>query len=137
VDERVTRQVEQARTTVNFFVALLYGHVLLAAAVAVTALAGLRPLLWIAALGLPALAYAWYRLAVLATDDWAAAVRAMVNIGRAPLAAALGLTLPETLSDERRMWARQSRLVRLAYDERSDGIDPVRTASPAGQPAPR
>jgi hypothetical protein len=52
-----------------------------------------------------ALPFLWYRLAVAATDDWAAVVRAVVNLGRKPLAEALGLQLPSTIREERAMWA--------------------------------
>ncbi|WP_426502399.1 hypothetical protein ACPPVO_32710 [Dactylosporangium sp. McL0621] len=121
VEERNTKQVEQARTTVDFFVALLYGHLAVAGAALVAALVRPGPLPWAAAVGLPLLSYCWYRLAVVTTDEWAAAVRAMVNVGRAPFAAALGLTLPATLDEEREMWARQSRLARLSYKDFSAG----------------
>lgn len=48
--------------------------------------------------------WASYRFAVTATSYWAATVRALVNIGRVPLAQQLGLCLPYSLHDERRMW---------------------------------
>lgn len=37
-----------------------------------------------------------YRLAVAATDEWDAAVRAVVDLGRPALASALGLTVAAT-----------------------------------------
>lgn len=55
-----------------------------------------------------------------------AAVRAMVNVGRVPLAEALGLRLPAGLADERAMWTLGSQLTRLAYDERATEIDRFR-----------
>ena len=58
-----------------------------------------------AIIGLPLLAGIWYRVAVVATDDWAGAVRAMVNLGRQPLATSIGLRLPDTIDDERVMWS--------------------------------
>ncbi|GAA3292037.1 hypothetical protein GCM10020218_066110 [Dactylosporangium vinaceum] len=144
-DERTTKQVEQARTTVDFFVALLYGHLAVAGVALVGAFVHPGALLWAAVVGLPLLAYCWYRLAVVTTDEWAAAVRAMVNVGRVAFAERLGVTLPATLEEERTMWARQSRLVRLSYrdfsaDDRPEpGIDAARDASaPApGRPVTR
>ncbi len=59
---------------------------------------------------LPLLAIAWYRVAVVATDDWAGAVRALVNLGRQPLATSIGLALPRSLDDERTMWTRFGQL---------------------------
>ncbi|MEU9481133.1 hypothetical protein [Streptomyces sp. NPDC048191] len=79
-----TKQVVTARTSVDFFVALLYGH----AALAVTAFASLpaahanRPVLVFTGVCLIALAPVWYHAAVAATDEWAAAVRALVNLPR-------------------------------------------------------
>ncbi|MFI5916691.1 hypothetical protein [Dactylosporangium sp. NPDC051541] len=142
VDERTTKQVEQARTTVDFFVALLYGHLAVAGAALVAAFVHPGPLPWAAAVGLPLLAYCWYRLAVVTTDEWAAAVRAMVNVGRAPFAEQLGLTLPATLEQERAMWARQSRLARLSYrdfsaDEQPEPVvDATRAVSASGDAEP-
>jgi hypothetical protein len=49
-------------------------------------------------------AVARYRLAVVATDEWDAAVRALVDHGRSGLAAVFGLTVPVKLEDERLMW---------------------------------
>ena len=46
----------------------------------------------------------WYRSAVMSCSYWDAAVRALVDLGRVPLAAARGLVLPSTIERERRMW---------------------------------
>ena len=54
----------------------------------------------------------WYRLAVEATDEWAAAFRGLVDLGRKPLAEALGLEMPGTLKQERKMWELASRISR-------------------------
>ena len=70
----------------------------------------------------------WYRLAVVATDEWAGAVRAMVNLGRHPLAAALGLTLPQKLDDERAMWHLASNLVDTGFRPGLSALDAYRTA---------
>ncbi|WP_225848691.1 hypothetical protein [Streptomyces sp. HPF1205] len=141
--EQVRRQVDLARTNVDFFVALLYGHALVALS-AVAALASARPdtgqLVAVAAV-LTALTPVWYRCAVAATDEWAAAVRALVNVGRGPLAAALGLVLPADLAAERAMWTLVARLSRAPYHERAAALDPYRahsggTGGPGGAAAP-
>jgi hypothetical protein len=44
-------------------------------------------------------------------------VRALVDVGRKPLAKALALHLPNTLEREREMWQRYSRFVRQPYDD--------------------
>ncbi|MFJ8671019.1 hypothetical protein [Streptomyces sp. NPDC093589] len=135
--EQIRRQAELARTNADFFVALFYGH----AALAVVALAALASdgaeaaaLLGTAA-ALTALLPLWYRCAVNATDEWAAAVRALVNAGRGPLAAALGLVLPHRLADERRMWRLVSTLHRRPYHERAAALDTYRLPPPESTPA--
>lgn len=82
---------------------------------------------------LAALVPVWYRSAVTATDEWAAAVRALVNTGRKPLADSLGLVLPRTLVAERDMWAMVSRLSRIPYHERAAALAPYR-AEPTCDP---
>ncbi|WP_217572341.1 hypothetical protein [Streptomyces sp. GbtcB7] len=77
----------------------------------------------------------WYRCAVSATDEWAAAVRALVNTGRKPLAESLGLVLPADIADERRMWTFVGKLSRLPYDDRAAALNPYRNAPPSG-PSP-
>jgi hypothetical protein len=125
--DQARKDLDQARTTVDFLVGLLYGHLLVAAAALAALGAASRPwaLLAIAAV-LVAAAGAWYRVATVATDDWAAAVRALVNTGRKPLAEALGLRLPPTLAEERSMWSSVSRLSARPFDSRSAELDRFR-----------
>ncbi|MCX5127099.1 hypothetical protein OOK25_25930, partial [Streptomyces sp. NBC_00347] len=126
--EQVRRQVDLARANVDFFVALVFGHcaVVLCAAAALTTAHPDVPLL-LAAIVLPGvLMPVWYRAAVSATDEWAAAVRALVNSGRKPLAESLGLSLPGELDGERRMWALVSKMSRLPYHERAAALDAFR-----------
>ncbi|MGI5262127.1 hypothetical protein [Streptomyces angustmyceticus] len=134
VPDQVRRQVEIARTSVDFFVALLYGHAVVCF-LAVLTLATAHPdtsMLWSTIVVLVLLVAVWYRSAVTSTDEWAAAVRAMVNIGRKPLADALGLVLPEQLTKEREMWTMVSRLSRIPYHERASALDRYRTAGEGG-----
>ena len=57
------------------------------------------------------------RLAEIATDDWALATRALVDVGRKALADAIGLRIPIKLSEEREMWRLYCQFVRRPYDE--------------------
>lgn len=132
--EQSRKHVDQARTTVDFLIALLYGHLF-------TALVGFGALiagdsrylvLMITIATLLLLAVAWYSVAVIAVDDWAAATRAMVNLGRSSLANQLGLTLPATLKDERAMWATVSRLSQRPFDEKVVEGDRFRKKPAAG-----
>lgn len=125
--EQARRQVDTARTSVDFFVCLLYGHIalLLAAAVPLTSSAGTSVVAAVAVV-LCVLIPVWYRCAVSATDEWAAAVRALVNVGRHPLAASLGLDIPKELASERMMWSLVSRLPRIPYHEHAAALDHYR-----------
>ncbi|MFM9372158.1 hypothetical protein [Streptomyces sp. Da 82-17] len=132
VPAQTGRAAETSRTNVDFFVALLYGH----AGVAVAALAALpvaedRALLLSATVLLGALVPLWYRSAVVATDEWAAAVRALVNLGRKPLATALGLELPQELAEERRMWQLVTRMSRRPYHPAAEEAFAPYRAAPA------
>ncbi|MEU9083330.1 hypothetical protein [Streptomyces sp. NPDC048357] len=134
--EQVRRQVDLARANVDFFVALLYGHcaVVLCAAAALTMARPDVPLL-LTAIAVPGfLIPVWYRAAVSATDEWSAAVRALVNTGRKPLAQSLGLLLPGDLAREREMWALVSKMSRLPHHERAAGLDPFRAKPPESAP---
>jgi hypothetical protein len=132
--EAARRQVDTARVGLDFFVCLLYGHLLVAAS-AIAVLVAARPsapILAVVAAVLVALTPLWYRLAITTTDGYAAAVRALVNLGRVPLATALGLRLPPTIKDEREMWSLASRLVRLSYHEKAADLDRFRDRDRSG-----
>ncbi|MGW3943896.1 hypothetical protein [Streptomyces phaeochromogenes] len=135
--EQARRQVDLARTSVDFFIALLAGHaVVLAAAVVAVSTTGDRvAALTGTAISLGCLVPVWYRSAVAATDEWTAAVRALVNLGRKPLAEGLGLILPEELEEERAMWALVSKLSRVPYGDGATALDPYR-AVPLPPPTP-
>jgi hypothetical protein len=72
-----------------------------------------------------------YHAAVTATDAWSASVKAMVDIGRIPLADALGLQIPAKLSEERDMWQRAGWLLSFKYKpEAGTELDPYRKPLP-------
>ncbi|MFF0780696.1 hypothetical protein [Streptomyces sp. NPDC003720] len=126
--EQARRQVDIARTSVDFFIALLYGHaVLIVVAIsAISASSADVPTLLGTAVSLSAAVPLWYRAAVIATDEWAAAVRALINLGRQPLARAMGLTLPQDIQEEREMWRMVSRLSRTRFHERAAALNRYR-----------
>jgi hypothetical protein len=114
-DSAVTA-VGNARTNVDFFVCLFYGS----AATALVSLgtgvfARFSAALWLAVGAGLVLSALSYRLAVLATDEWDAAFRAVVDHGRAGVAAAFGLRVPANFDDERLMWRAVNTLVRRPY----------------------
>jgi hypothetical protein len=126
--EQARKQTEQARTTVDFLIALLWGHLLVAFAglVALFFADSRRTSMAVAVAALLLLSAVWYRVAVVAIDDWAAATRALVNLGRTALATQLGLDLPGTIDEERTMWATFSRLSQRPFDEKTREGDPFR-----------
>lgn len=103
--ETVRRQTEEGRSPVDFFVSSLAHFSLFA--VACTTLAIIQQDLSLLVFGAIALLLLPlnYNLAVRNVKDWAGAVRALVNLGRRPLADAVGMTMPTKLEDERHMWA--------------------------------
>lgn len=128
-DTQVRREVGAGRASADFFVCLIYGHaaVALAAIAALAVHPGVGPAVAIAAAVV--LSVMWYWMAVRATDEWAAAVRGLVDLGRKPLAEALGLYLPSTLEQERAMWTLVSRRSRVQHGDWAAGLDEFR-ASP-------
>jgi hypothetical protein len=123
---QVRREVGAGRASADFFVCLIYGHVAVALA-AVAALAvhpSVGPAVAIAIAAV--LSVIWYWMAVRATDEWAAAVRGLVDLGRKPLAEALGLCLPGTLEQERKMWALVSRRSRIPHGAWAAELDEFR-----------
>jgi hypothetical protein len=119
--EAAAKAVETARATVDFFVCLLYGQ-LLVAVTAIVAIASGQPgrtRLAICLAVTVVVAAVSYRLAATATDEWSSAVRAVADLSRVPLAAALGLTIPDTLEEERQMWRGVYWLDREPYSEQA------------------
>lgn len=138
VPEPVRKQVDTAQVGVDFFVCLLYGHIAVAiTAITVIAVRGNSTWALLAGVVVPLLLVPlWYRLAVATTDQWAVAVQALVDLGRVPLAAALGSIMPTAIEEERTMWERVSRFSSREYDtERGKLLSEFR-AKPKGDDHP-
>jgi hypothetical protein len=114
--EQLRANQERARAGVDFFVSLFYLSGLFGVTSLAFGLSGLQPLK-LCLIGIAALfmMISWYWLAITGTDSWASTVRALVNLGRKPLAEALGLVLPADLELERRMWQRVNWLTKYPY----------------------
>src|SRR5262249_46583191 len=99
------RNTEDGRAPVDFFVSSI-AHMSLFSVVAIGV--GLGTInLRIVSIGLVTMATVplSYRLAVKNVKDWGQAVKALVNLGRIPLAHRMGLIMPHELDEERNMWA--------------------------------
>jgi hypothetical protein len=130
--ESMGKEIDNARSGVDFFVCLLYMLILLAMT-AVAAMFTPSPdwfRLGIATVLGVAGAVGSYYAAVKATDAWSSSVKAMVDIGRIPLAKALGLEIPAKLAEERDMWERVDWLLGFAYKpEAGTELDSYRQSS--------
>jgi hypothetical protein len=95
---------EDARVAADFFVCSVY---LLAVfsllGVAVGVWRDNAPSLFFGLAAIPLVPFCYER-AVKSIVEWQIAVQALVNVGRVKLAAELGLMMPQTLEEERRMW---------------------------------
>ncbi|MET9260273.1 hypothetical protein [Amycolatopsis sp. NPDC004079] len=132
VPEPARKQTDDTRMSVDFFISLLYGHLVVAVTAAACLAGGLAERTGLTTATIAALillTMLWYRLAVQATDEWAGAVRAMVNLGRHPLAAAFGLSVPREMDDERTMWRLVGELVRDGHDPRLAALDAFRVTA--------
>lgn len=137
VPDQVRKQVDASRASVDFFVCLIYGHVVVIISAVVALIAdpgrfGGPVAAIVAATGLTVL---WYLLAVRAIDEWAAAVSGLVDVGRKPLAESLDLDMPDTLEAERRMWELVSRQSRRAHSSHDTQLDAFRSPAESSQSA--
>jgi hypothetical protein len=117
--EYLRGELGRARAAVDFFVAEVFlATVFAGASVAVWLTDPLgSPVPLVAAIAAAALVPVFYRGAIASTTYWASAVRALVNLGRVPLAEHLGLRMPDTLADERLMWERVAALNYYPFEE--------------------
>jgi hypothetical protein len=111
VEKETKDQVQDARQPVDQYVSLLTVTFLLTAASILSALAAAvdpaggrtLPALILPILCWPLLLF-FYRRILDTIGEWEAAISALVNVGRMPLAKAYGLAIPASLPQERRMW---------------------------------
>jgi hypothetical protein len=101
----IQAELESARSSVDFFVALLYLSAVFGIA---CVLLGLFPPIKIIILlfSIPVflLTFLCHWLAIRAVDAWTYPNYALVNLGRVKLADSLGLRLPASLEEEKTMW---------------------------------
>ncbi len=131
-NDRLRRDLDDARASVDFFVSVIAHMLLLALVAAVVAITQSSPAQWVVVLGALLLSMAAYQGAVYNTLDWRFAVQAMVNTCRAGLAEKVGLTTPRYFEDERKMWEAFTRIVREEsppLSSRIEVLDQFRTRS--------
>ena len=130
VPEQTRRHTEEGRAPVDFFMSL-FAHLLLFGTSCIAVFLRMHDtrLLW---LGLAALALLplSYSQAVRNVKDWGHSVKALVNLGRRPLAAQLGLRMPQELEGERNMWAAYSSVIEQGDERDIAYYDHYRLPSP-------
>ena len=128
--ESVRKELETARSSVDFFVATFYLSLIVgigACLTAVVAPTGFDVAILLVGIGSLVLVPVSYLSAVTSSTYWDATVRALVDLGRVPLAAALGLQLPSTIERERAMWNLVVAFGYYRFNERwADRLDPFR-----------
>lgn len=124
IPDSVAQAQERARINVDFAVCLTWTSTIATVVSLITWLTAVSTisLLFFAAGGSITAVLAYW-LAVLGTDEWEATMRAQVDLGRAGVAAAFGLRIPENLADERRMWSYVNLFVRGPYAEIGTAAD--------------
>jgi len=105
VPDTVRRQTEEGRAPVDFFISSVAHFALLSPAFLVVSIYRGSFGLFVASILTGAVVPLSYRMAVRGVKDWGGSVRALVNLGRLPLADALGLRMPGKLAEEQEMWA--------------------------------
>lgn len=123
----IESEIDRARSSVDFFVALFYLSILFCIACFVLGWIehfkiGILVLFVLAIL----LVILCHWLAIRATDAWSYPIHALVNLGRVKLADSLGLKLPETLEEEKAMWGLVARYADYASPEYGKALDAYR-----------
>ena len=128
--ESLQKELETARSSVDFFVATFYLSLVVGVGACLTAVlapTGLDLAILLVGIGSLVLVPVSYLSAVTSSTYWDATVRALVDLGRVPLAAALGLQLPSTIEREREMWTLVVAFGYYRFNARwADRLDPFR-----------
>jgi hypothetical protein len=147
VPEALRKELDQSRAAVDFLISLVYLTVAFGV-ITLSGLVGRGKLEWkllVDNWGFVAVAVAafllarfWYKAAVVVCSYWASTVRALVNIGRGPLANQLGVSIPVTIHGEREMWeAVSSFVINPKNDANDQALDRFRVSPATGAGPPR
>jgi hypothetical protein len=137
VPKYLQTEYTDARSAVDFFVALIYLSAGLGiATLVIAAFEQFDSSLVITGFVSLMATVACHWLAVRATREWSYTVQAIVNIGRAKLADGIGLELPRSLEKEKEMWGLLTKYTYYAYEIDGQRLDEFRkkiaTATCAG-----
>jgi len=127
VPKELLDATSDARIGTDFYVAFLYvafGLTLAAAAIGVASGSTSSLVAAVIALILIPIIHERIRRSI---EEWRFAVQAVINAGRLPLAQALGLDLPDSLAEERRMWNALTGFVQYRSDLWASRLDRFRS----------
>lgn len=103
VPEALRGVPEKRKSTVDLYVNITTLSVIFGTATIVFTILYSSPILLVLLLTYTVMGAASYRLSIVSSDRWRRAIEATVNLGRKPLAEALGYTLPDR-EKEREFW---------------------------------
>jgi hypothetical protein len=127
--DSVRRESEEARAQVDLFVAAVSVFSILALASTIVGLGLGEPASMILGLASGLAVPLAYYGALRNMKDWANSVRALINLGRLPVASGVGVQLPWKLEDERRMWQALSGVLHYRDDNWRPWLDVFRRGS--------
>lgn len=137
--ERARKDADDARASVDFFISFVAHLALLSLVSLIVAATTGSGAILVVGVSSAALVKLAYDAAVRNITDWRYAVQALVNLGRVPLATALGYQLPATLKEEQALWNGWGRFVRLDQQRYLSKFDEFRIRpepeSPDGPPS--
>jgi hypothetical protein len=125
----IQSEIDSAQSSVDFFVALFYLSLFFGfACLVLGAIEHFK--IGILLLSFPAfsLAILCHWLAIKAIDAWSSPIHALVNLGRVKLADGLGLKLPKTLEEEKKMWGLVTKYAYYASPEYGEPLNAYRKA---------
>jgi hypothetical protein len=126
--DKLRSDSDDARASVDFFVALTTYLIVLSALSIPTAVLFHAPLLFLFCLACLGLARLAYSAAVRNMTDLRYTVQALVNVNRGTLVAALGHKMPESAAEERLLWDTWSKFATSPRTQ-LDGLDSLRCDS--------
>jgi hypothetical protein len=116
--------IDDARSSVDFFIAMTYLNFLLGVFSLACAIYQCGPLqLVLVSIISFALGLLCQWLAIRTTGEWAAAVQALVNVSRLKFAESLGLEVPKSLTEEKKMWGLVTRYTYYARTNDGAALD--------------
>jgi hypothetical protein len=119
-------ELDNTRSSVDFFVASFYLSLVFGLSNVAIAIVQNSKCLFILFIPSVIISLFCYHMAIQGINSWGRAVQALVNVGRAKLAEALELTMPNTLDEEKKMWGFVTAYVYTARAEYGVKLDQFR-----------